>query len=230
MGAYNLAMLSLILPTLNAGDTLGATLKSTEAPELIGQTILSDGGSTDGTQDIAAHHSATFLQAPKGRGSQLAKGAEAASHPWLLFLHADTRLGPGWQEEVRNFIKDTKNTDKAAVFKFALDDANPAARRLEKIVARRGQWFGLPYGDQGLLISRAHYDQIGGYKGLPLYEDVDIMRRIGRQNISYLETPALTSAARYQKDGYILRPLRNVACLSLYFAGVSPNLIRRLYQ
>lgn len=230
MGAYNSAMLSLIIPTLNAAATLKTTLQSAEASGFVTETIIADGGSEDKTAEIAAHHNARFLQAPPGRGTQLAKGATAATNPWLLFLHADTQLGNGWQAEVQAFITNSKDQNQAAVFKFALNDPNPAARRLERLVQRRCQWFGLPYGDQGLLISRTHYDQIGGYPELPLFEDVDIVRRIGRRHISYLTTPALTSAVRYQKDGYLLRPLRNITCLILYFAGFSPNLIRRLYQ
>ena len=236
MGAYNLDMLSIIIPTLNAAASLETTLKSLKASrttgDLISQTIISDGGSTDDTRDIAAQNGATVINSPRGRGGQLAKGATVATTPWLLFLHADTQLSAGWQIVINRFISESEINGKksAAVFKFALDDPNPAARRLERIVEKRCRWFGLPYGDQGLLISREHYDQIGGYQEMSLFEDVDIIRRIGRQNIEHLETAAITSAARYQKNGYIMRPLKNAVCLTLYFAGLPPILIERLYR
>jgi len=227
---YSPAMLSIIIPTLNAGAALKGTLTALEASEIPTQIIVSDGGSTDETRSIAEQYGATVINAPTGRGSQLAAGTNAATHPWLLFLHADTRLDTAWQHSVMAFITKPTRPPRAGVFKFSLDDPTPAARRLESIVAWRCRLLGLPYGDQGLLISRQHYDQIGGFKGLPLFEDVDIVRRIGRRNIEYFELPAITSAIRYQKSGYVLRSLRNATCLSLYFAGLPPKLIGRLYQ
>tara|TARA_B100000315_G_scaffold123899_1_gene113902 strand:- start:8387 stop:9094 length:708 start_codon:yes stop_codon:yes gene_type:complete len=227
---YSLAMLSIIIPTLNAAVALEQTLTALETSEIATQIIVSDGGSTDETQAIAKQLGAIVIDAPKGRGSQLAAGANLAAHPWLLFLHADTLLDKLWQKTIGEFITDPVMSPCAGVFKFTLDDPKPAARRLEKIVEWRCRLLGLPYGDQGLLISRQHYDQIGGFKGLPLFEDVDIVRRIGRRNIEYLEHAAITSAIRYQKTGYVLRSLKNATCLSLYFAGLPPKLIGRIYQ
>ena len=89
--------------------------------------------------------------------------------------------------------------------------------------------FRLPYGDQGLLIHRDLYRAVGGYRRLPLMEDVDLVRRIGRDNLVPLAADALTSAARYRRDGWLLRPLRNLTCLTLYFAGVPPQTLQRLY-
>jgi rSAM/selenodomain-associated transferase 2 len=221
-------MLSVIIPTLNAASALEATLKSLEAPELVGEIIISDGGSTDSTCEAAERLGATVIGGLPGRGTQLITGAAQATQPWLLFLHADTKMDPDWQAEVQAFI--SRKKDKAGVFKFALNDATSSARRVEKFVAWRCKWFDLPYGDQGLLISRRFYNQIGGFKNLPLFEDVEFVRRIGRDKIHYFTTPAHTSATRYQKNGYLLRPLRNFFCLSLYFAGFSPKFIARLYQ
>jgi hypothetical protein len=79
------------------------------------------------------------------------------------------------------------------------------------------------------LLARAFYEQVGGFRGLPLMEDVDLARRIGRRNLVMLEADAVTSADRYERDGWLARPLRNLSCLALYFAGVSPAVIRRLY-
>ena len=227
---YSPAMLSIIIPTLNAGAVLKGSLTALKTSEIRTQIVVSDGGSTDETRSIAEQYGATVINAPAGRGSQLAAGAKIATHPWLLFLHADTRLDTSWQQSVMAFITNQTTPPRAAVFKFSLDDPTPAARRLERIVAWRCRLLGLPYGDQGLLISRQHYDQIGGFKGLPLFEDVDMVRRIGRRNIEYLELSAVTSAIRYQKSGYVWRALRNATCLSLYFAGLPPKLIGRLYQ
>lgn len=223
-------MLSIIIPTLQAAATLDAVLTCLNESEMESEIIICDGGSRDATKNIAQKHHAQVIESPPGRGHQMAAGAEVSGGDWLLFLHADTVPGQGWQTAIGNFVSHDSNSRRAAVFKFALDDPSMAARRLESIVAWRSRVLGLPYGDQGLLISRRLYNEIGGFRSMPLYEDVDIIRRIGRRRLARLEIPAVTSAARYRQSGYILRPLRNFACLSLYFAGLPPKLIGRLYQ
>ena len=137
---------------------------------------------------------------------------------------ADERLG-----DAGDVAADQANAERAAVFRFALDDTSPAARRLEAGVAWRCRALGLPYGDQGLLLARAFYERLGGFKAIPLMEDVDLVRRIGRRRIMVLDLPAVTSAARYREDGWMLRPLRNLLCLALYLAGVPPRHILRFY-
>ena len=224
--------LSIVIPALNAGDTLGAVLASLGDGFIdgSGEVIVVDGGSSDQTTDIASVAGVRVINGARGRGVQLAAGADAATGEWLLFLHADTALGPTWRDVVRNFIMAHGTDHQAAAFRFRLDDGATLARFLERVVALRVRLFGLPYGDQGLLISAAHYRAIGGFKSLPLMEDVDIVRRIGRARLHRLPGDALTSARRYRQGGYLRRPLRNVLCLLLYFAGVPPRLIEPLYR
>ncbi|MBY6243908.1 TIGR04283 family arsenosugar biosynthesis glycosyltransferase [Methylosinus sp. Sm6] len=218
--------LSIVIPTLDAAATLPRTLAALGAQDDI---IVVDGGSDDGTVAIARESGARLEAAPMGRGVQLQAGAEAARGDWLLFLHADTVLEPGWREAVEIFCADPANRWRAAVFRFALDDHSVQARRLERLVAWRVRWMGLPYGDQGLLISRAFYDDLGGFRLLTLMEDVDMARRIGRKRLTVLPISARTSAARWRRDGWTRRSLRNLACLALYFLGVPPHVIRRVY-
>jgi rSAM/selenodomain-associated transferase 2 len=220
-------VLTAIVPALDASLCLRASLTSLRAGA--DEIVLVDGGSTDSTVDVARACGADVLRALRGRGRQLAAGAGATRGDWLLFLHADTVLASDWAEAARAFMADRSNLMRAAAFRFALDDAAPSARRLEAMVAWRCRTCGLPYGDQGLLISRALYDKIGGYRPLPLMEDVDIVRRIGRRNIVMLDAAAVTSAERYRREGYLARSLRNLACLGLYFAGVPVSLIARIY-
>ena len=212
--------LSVIIPTLNAASALPATLKAvSDAAEV----IVVDGGSSDATLDIVAAAGVRLLTATRGRGSQLAAGIEAAAHPWLLLLHADTRLSPQWPKAL------DCSPDHAGYFRFALDSDDPRARRLERMVAWRCRTLGLPYGDQGLLIHRDLLRRVGGMRPLPLMEDVDLIRRLGRARLSLLAADAVTSARRWESEGYLRRSVRNLACLSLWFAGVPPRLILRLY-
>ncbi len=214
--------ISVVIPTLDAADELPRTLAALAGSASIREIIVSDGGSRDETASIAHAAGARVMTGPRGRGVQLIAGAAAATGEWLLFLHADCRLTPDWEKAVAEFIARPGASDRAGYFGFALDDSDPAARRLERIVAWRCRVFGLPYGDQGLLIARGLYDAVGGFAAIPLMEDVDFVAPIAAQSIS--------SARRYRRDGYLRRPLRNLLCLSLYFAGVPPQRIAGLYD
>jgi rSAM/selenodomain-associated transferase 2 len=190
--------------------------------------IVVDGGSTDDTVSIATTSGGRVLTAPRGRGNQIAAGVAAAGTQWLLVLHADTQPQPGWHDAVAAHM--ARGPGHAGYFRFALDSLDPRARRLERIVAWRARVLGLPYGDQGLLIHRDLLRQVGGVRRIPLMEDVDLIRRIGRSRLRALPASALTSAERWERDGYLRRSARNLLCLSLWFAGVPPRRILRLYQ
>ena len=221
-----------MIPTLDAASGLGASLAAIEAARsagLLREIVVADGGSADATAAIAKAAGARVVNAPRGRGSQLAAGAAVATGKWLCFLHADTRPGERWCDAVAGFIAEPANAERAGYFAFRLDDGSSAARRLERLVAWRSRVLGLPYGDQGLVIAKRFYSELGGFPALPLMEDVALVRRIGKRRLVALEATALTSAARYRRDGYLRRSLRNLVCLTLYFLGVSPRLIQRLY-
>ena len=223
-------MLSIVIPTLNDGHRLGPTLDRLGAYEGAKEIIVSDGGSNDQTFSLTAKAGGKFYMSSRGRGPQLAAGAETAVGDWLLFLHADTKLGPGWITAVNRFIEIPDNRFRVGYFTFALDDPSPNARNLERMVDWRCKTFSLPYGDQGLLISREFYDRLGGFNPIPLMEDVDLVRRIQKHRLENLPALAITSAERFQRGGYILRPLRNLLCLGLFLLGVSPRLIADLYH
>ncbi|HUS96148.1 MAG TPA: glycosyl transferase family 2, partial [Hyphomicrobiaceae bacterium] len=118
----------------------------------------------------------------------------------------------------------------AAAFRFKLDDDGVRPRLIEAGVGMRCAVLRLPYGDQGLLVPADLYREIGGYKGVPLLEDIDIVRRLGYRRVRILRTGAVTSARRYRSDGYTVRVLRNWACVVMYGAGVPMRYIVRFYD
>jgi rSAM/selenodomain-associated transferase 2 len=228
-------MISVVIPTLNAESGLAASLSAlvTATVEgLVREVIVVDGGSSDRTLVIADQAGARIVTSERGRGRQLAAGAAVARFPWLLFLHADTVLDPGWEREVAALIERVEvgeRPETAAAFRFALDDLGVLPRMLEAGVGLRSSLLRLPYGDQGLLVPRRLYESIGGFRELPLMEDVDIIRRLGRRRTMILRTRAVTSAVRFRRDGYVPRITRNLTCLALFYLRVPPHLIARLY-
>jgi rSAM/selenodomain-associated transferase 2 len=228
-------MISVVIPTLNAEATLGPTLAALVPAVVDGvvqEAIIADGGSSDETAAIAEAAGTRLVRAKRGRGSQLHAGAAAARGTWLLFLHADTVLEPGWAEEATAFMERVeagRRSPAAAAFRFALDDDGIMPRVLEWLVAMRCLLFALPYGDQGLLISRKLYAELGGFRPMPLMEDVDLVRRLKRRQRVMLHARAVTSGARYRSEGYVLRSLRNLCCVALYYLRVPARVLARLY-
>jgi rSAM/selenodomain-associated transferase 2 len=228
-------MISVVIPTLNAESRLAPTFAAlipAVVDGLVREVIVADGGSTDHTLSIAESAGAEIVRSAPGRGQQLIAGAAAARSPWLLFLHADTTLEAGWEREAYAFIEGVDSGQRplaAAAFRFKLDDTGYRPRLVETGTAIRCALFRLPYGDQGLLIPKRLYGEIGGYQPLPLMEDVDIVRRIGRRRTVMLRNQAVTSAKRYRQDGYAARVSRNLVCLSLYYMRIPIRMISRLY-
>ena len=224
------APLSVIIPTLNAARDLPLCLESLMPgleSGLIREVVVSDGFSEDGTQSLAEAAGATFLKAAKGRGRQLIAGAEAARGEWLLFLHADTALSREWAERVSDHI--AQRPDNAAVFRLKYRSDEKGARWLESRANRRARWLGLPYGDQGLLISRQKYDQIGGFPDVRLMEDVMIVQAVGKKNLNFLDAEARTSAAKYERDGWRKRAWKNAWMLARFLLGASPDKLAKEY-
>jgi len=228
-------MISVIIPTLNAEARLPACLDALVAPAMSGlvrEVIVVDGGSGDRTVEIADGFGARILNEAPGRGGQLGAGADATRGDWFLFLHADTVLDARWAEDAATHIQ--TSADRAAVFTLAFEASVVAAKFVSAGAMMRTRIFRLPYGDQGLLISRRRYEEIGGYRPMPLFEDVDIVRRLakkfGRGAFGVLPATATTSAERYERLGYARCVVRNNLLLARFLTGASPDVLVREYR
>lgn len=188
-------MISVVIPTANSERLLPRCFDSLIGAAVRGvvrEVIVCDAGSTDGTLTIVDAAGAHLVQSGKGRSLQLTEGAAAAKCDWLLFLHPETALEPGWEVEAESFIDQAvMERPRAAVFRFALEGFGGQARRAEAKAALRTAVLALPLGDQGLLISKRLYQKIGGYRPLAQMEDADIVRRIGRSRLIRLRARAV---------------------------------------
>ena len=191
-------MISVVIPALNAQDSLPHCFDSLIAATvrgLVKEVIVADGGSSDDTLMIADAAGAHVVSAGRDRASQLAAGAASARGDWLLFLHPETALENGWENEAESFMsRATLERPRAATFHFAIDDFEPNARRRESLAAWRWRLFGLAHGDQGLLIPRRFYQKLGGYRPVAM-EDADLVRRIGRGRLLMLRSRAINEMA-----------------------------------
>jgi rSAM/selenodomain-associated transferase 2 len=194
----------------------------------VSEIIVADAGSTDATAALAQQAGARVIRdLPPSRGGQLRAGCAAAGGDWLLVVHADTRLSSDWPDAVARHVRE--HPRKAGWFSFTLDDPRSIARLWEAGVAVRSR-MGWPYGDQGLLISRELYAAIGGYRDIPLMEDLDLIRRLGRKRLRALGARAVTSAVRYQREGYLRRSWRNGRLVARWLAGADPADLARAYR
>lgn len=224
-------MLSIIIPTLNAARHLPRSLPPLVEgvwAGLVKEVIVSDGGSRDETLAMAEAAGCEIVAGPAGRGVQLRAGANIARGDWFLFLHADTALEEGWSSEAQAFM--VRRTNEAAAFAFSFDDDSAEAKRIAAWVRLRCAALKLPYGDQGLLISRSLYESLGGFNPFPLMEDVDLVRRIGGARLRMLKSRAFTSAEKYRQGGYSKRAWRNLSLLVRFYLGADPEDLAKSYD
>lgn len=210
-------MISIIIPTLKIDDRLERLLD-----ELPGDVIIVNGGT-----DTYSFVKYNIINTNPGRGYQLGAGAKFAKGDWLFFLHGDSKLPNGWLDQLNDHMKNKPQF--AMAFRLKFDDDGFFPRLLEYWVRFRCRIFALPYGDQGLFISRTLYDEIGGYNHMPIMEDVDIVGRIGRSRLKMSNLEITTSAEKYNKYGYLSRMVWNGICLLLYKIGVNPATIKKIY-
>lgn len=223
-------LLGVVIPTVNESESLPLLLSDLDQLTVPHQVVVADGGSTDGTRAVAAAGGARTVDAPLGRARQMNAGASALETPWILFLHADSRL----PEEARNALGtwlSVSAPDQAGHFGFSLQGPGWFWRFIELGQRLRERLSGLVYGDQGLVLSRDLFEAVGGFPDLPLMEDLEMVRLLRKHGgVQRIPAPLPTSPRRYREGGRWRGWLRNTALVTLYLAGVSPKTLVRFYQ
>ncbi|HTO08146.1 MAG TPA: TIGR04283 family arsenosugar biosynthesis glycosyltransferase [Myxococcota bacterium] len=217
-----------MIPTLNEQTRIEGALASAAAPGV--ERIVVDGGSTDGTAELARRAGAErVIESPPGRARQMDAGWRAARGAAVLFLHADTRLAAGWQAALEGALADPGVAGGA--FELRFEGPGLALRVLEWGARARARLGGLPYGDQALFVRRRLLEAAGGIAPVPIFEDLDLVRTIQRNGrLALLPVWVLTSARRYQRNGVLRQWLRNQVALTGYLLRLPRESVAAWYR
>jgi rSAM/selenodomain-associated transferase 2 len=215
-----LLTISVIIPTLNEAGEIGPTLVAIRGARAV-ERIVVDGASEDETTVIARREGARVLESPRGRARQMNTGAADARGEILLFLHADTRLPPGFDRAVRESVG--RPGFAAGAFRLTIDSPSRSLRVIETVADWRARRLRMPYGDQALFTTAEMFRAVGGYPDLPLMEDFELVRALRRRGrITILDQPVRTSGRRWQRVGPWRNTLINQLAIVAYRVGVSP--------
>jgi rSAM/selenodomain-associated transferase 2 len=221
--------LGIVVPTLNEEQYLATLLESVRSLSISTDVVVADGGSGDETGTVAERMGARVIRCEPGRARQMNAGAEAALGDWLCFLHADVQLPAAARDDLVRTV--TADADDAAVWRLAIDAKGTWFRVLEFGARLRDRLGGLPYGDQGLLVRRRVFEDVGGFPDIPLMEDVAMVRILRRRGrLLRLSSSVVVSARRWQREGALRGWLRNVCLMSAYLLGVDPYRLARWYR
>ena len=223
----SIVKLSIIIPTLNESKNLPLLLSDLQEIDN-SEILIIDSASTDKTRDIALINGTDFYKiGRKNRGLQLNYGAKKAKGEWLLFIHADSRLKFNWSLEIEDILK--KDSNLIYYFNFKVNNKSVSYRLLEFLVNLRCFLFKTPYGDQGLLISKENFKTQGGFKTIPLMEDIDFIRRINKKYLRSLKTSISTSSRKWEEVNFVWQSLKNWNLRRLMRKGYSTNKIYKKY-
>lgn len=219
--------ISVVVPTLNEAPEIARSVHRAFAAGAA-QVLVADGGSSDGTAELARQAGAEVVVAPRGRAAQMNAAAGRARGEVLVFLHADTWLPDGALGQVDEALADRRVVGGA--FRQRIDAPGMVWRLLERGNALRAGWLRLPYGDQGLFVRTGEFAAIGGFAPIALMEDVDFARRLRRRGRMVLvDGPLVVSPRRWRRHGVLRQTLRNWCLLAAWHAGVSPQRLARYY-
>lgn len=218
--------MAIVVPTLNEEGALRLHLVAALA--VADEVVVSDGGSSDGTVEVARALGARVVPGPPGRGGQLNRGAAATRSDVLTFLHADTTLPAGARAAILGAVA---GGAEGGGFLVRFDVDRPLQRWGARLINLRTLWTHLPLGDQAQFVARATFERLGGYRDWPILEDLDFALRLRRtRHMAILPQPVVTAARRFLEQGTVRTVATNWLIWILYFCGVAPQRLARLYR
>ena len=227
----NECIFSIIVPVLNEADQINPLIKHIHSQGFrrLYELIVVDGDPQGGTVRIIQDKDVIAITTKKGRGRQMNAGAAVARGEILIFLHADTKLPDGALRKISRALQDRNYVGGA--FDLKIDSDRLFLKYVSARASLRSRWNRIPYGDQAIFIRKKYFDQIGGYKEIPLMEDVDLMRRIKKdgKQIVILPDKVIASARRWESEGALYTTLRNQILVRLFYLGISPHRLAKYY-
>lgn len=219
--------LSIIIPTLNEAAVIGPTLEAVSRLTTTPEILIVDGGSQDATVEIAHSLGIRVLRTTRGRGVQLHAGAAATQGDALWFLHADTCPPPDAAERLQEALNDPATA--GGNFTLCFDGQTRSARLLTRVYPHFRK-LGLSYGDSGIFCRRSAYDAAGGFRPFPIFEDLDLIKRLKREGrFIHLACTITTSSRRFEGRSFTWTFARWTVLQILYWLRVSPHALGRAY-
>jgi rSAM/selenodomain-associated transferase 2 len=219
-------LISAIIPTWCEEAVIGRAVQA--AARVADEIFVVDAASPDETASLARAAGATVVTSARGRGAQLCAGARAARGDVFLFLHADAQLGRDAREQLLTALQDPAVI--GGNFRLRFVPESPAAALFAWANHVRRVRLGIYYGDSGVFVRRSVYEELGGFKSLPLFEDYEFIRRLERRGkTAYLTAAAIEVSARRFQDAPARTLLTWALLQTLYSCGVSPERLARFY-
>ncbi len=226
--SMDLPLISVLIPALNEAQTISQVIASTRSGDAV-ETIVVDGGSWDGTPEVARSCGAMVLNSASGRARQMNCGARLASGEILLFLHADTCLCEEFDRHVRQIL--ARPGVGAGAFQLKIDDSSLPLRVIERVAGWRAKLLQMPYGDQTIFLKTEIFRRLNGFSEIPIMEDFELVRRLRREGrIVIAPAAVVTSARRWRRVGPYKTTLINQLAVIAFCLGVSPERIVRWYH
>jgi rSAM/selenodomain-associated transferase 2 len=219
------------VPVLNETDRINPLIEHIYSQGFgpLYEVIVVDGDPQGSTVRIIQDKDVIAITTDKGRGRQMNAGAAAARGEILILLHADTTLPDNALGKISQALQDKDYVGGA--FDLKIDSDRLFLKYISARASLRSRWNRIPYGDQAIFIRKKYFDQIGGYKEIPLMEDIDLMRRIKKdgKQIVILHDKVITSARRWESEGALYTTLRNQILVRLFYLGINPHRLAKYY-
>lgn len=224
---------SIVIPVLHEGERILSLIDRVQAmrPAEPCEVIVVDGSpDLDTLRCLRGRNDVTALTAPVGRAKQMNRGASVARGEILIFLHSDTELPPGALGKIAEALRG--NDAVGGAFDLGIASEKGVFRIIERASSIRSRLTRIPYGDQAIFVKKEYFDLIGGFREIPLMEDIEFMQRVKKRGgrIRILKDRVMTSPRRWEKEGILYCTLRNWTISTLYYLGVSPELLNRYYR
>ncbi|MBC2715457.1 MAG: glycosyltransferase family 2 protein [Desulfobacteraceae bacterium] len=224
--------ISIIIPVIDESSIINQSLEALKKTALSNacEIIVVDGDSSGSTIHAITEKNIKKIKGPRGRGAQMNSGARIAGGRILLFLHADTLLPVDAMDHV--IFACNRNKIVGGAFDLEIDSDRFIYRLIDKIASIRSRLTRIPYGDQAIFMIKKTFIDIGGFKKIPIMEDIDLMRRIKHagHKIHFIPEPVKTSARRWENEGIVFCTIRNILLSTMFYLGVPPKSLKKWYK